>query len=136
MTFLDTAGKGMDSFTSDSIFVNDQSYTVDTSAKHAAYVLTTAKSRVEPEKPFAIALTAAAVEDWATQMLMRSLLLAAMMGCTPGYFNVEGEIDKIKPEDQLRMARGIVLGIGLESFLEYVEGWQAEGRMQGIELHE
>lgn len=107
---------------------------VDSLAKHAAYILKTARSRIDAEEKLVIVPTAAAVEDWGLQILSRSVLLAAMMGCTPGYFNLEGEIDKIKPADHLRMARGGSWGTGIESFLKYIEGWQAEGSMKGIRL--
>lgn len=110
-------------------------FNLDSLAKHSAYILTTAIRKANTSQPFSIVPTPAAVEDWAMQILSRSVLLAAMMGCTPGYFNLEGEIDKIKPEDQMRMARGGIWGTGLESFLEYVEAWRAEGSMNGIKLH-
>jgi hypothetical protein len=103
-------------------------------AKHAAHILTTAKNRVKPGDRVAIASTPAAVDDWAMQIVSRSVLLAAMMDCTPGYFNLEGKIDKIQPEDFLKMARGGIWGTGLESFLELVEAWRAEGALKGIEL--
>lgn len=109
-------------------------FSLDSLAKHAAYMLKTARSKVKTGDRFAIAPTTAAVEDWALQIMKRSAIMSVVMGCTPGYYNLEGGINKIKPEVQLRMARGAGWGAGLESFLEYVETWRAEGSMQGIEV--
>jgi cation diffusion facilitator CzcD-associated flavoprotein CzcO len=109
-------------------------FNIDSLAKHAAYIVTTAKSRVKTNEPFVIVPTAAAVEDWGQEILNRSAQSAAMMGCTPSYFNLEGEIDRMKPQDNLKMTRGGLWGTGLESFLEYLEKWRAEGSMEGIEV--
>ncbi|KAF8862082.1 flavin-binding monooxygenase-like family protein [Acephala macrosclerotiorum] len=106
---------------------------VDSLAKHAAYILAEAKKRAEG-KPFEVASTATAVEDWALQIQMRSLPMGAMMGCTPSYFNLEGALDRIPPEQQMKRSRSGIWGHGIEDFLRHVEAWRAEGNMQGIEV--
>lgn len=108
-------------------------FNLDHMAKHSAYILAEAKRRADG-KPFAISPTAAAVDDWGTQMMMRSIPMGAIVGCTPSFFNLEGSIDKAPPEEQLKMARGGLWGHGIEDFLEYIEAWRAEGNMQGIEI--
>ncbi|CZR60107.1 related to monooxigenase [Phialocephala subalpina] len=105
----------------------------DSLAKHAAYIFAESKRRAEG-KPFVVASTADAVEDWALQVQMRSLSMAAFMGCTPSYFNLEGALDKIPPEAQMTMSRSGHWGHGIEDFLGHVEAWRAEGSMQGIEV--
>lgn len=102
-------------------------------ATHAAYILAEAKRRANG-KPFAITPTAAAVDNWGLQILMRSAPMAAIMGCTPSYFNLEGDLDRVPPEEQMKMARSGLWGKGIEDFLENVEAWRAEGSMQGIDV--
>lgn len=108
-------------------------FSVDSLAKHAAYIFAEAKKRAEG-RPFEVASTAAAVEDWALQIQMRSLCTAAMMGCTPSYFNLEGALDRIPPEQQMKMSRSGLWGHGMEDFLGHVEAWRTEGSMKGIEV--
>ncbi|KAF2865542.1 hypothetical protein BDV95DRAFT_256250 [Massariosphaeria phaeospora] len=108
-------------------------FSTDVLAKHAAYILTEAKRRANG-KPFAVAPTAAAAEDWGTQVMMRSPPMAAIAGCTPSYFNVEGGIDRAPPEMQMIMARSGVWGHGVEDFDGIVEAWRKEGGMQGLEV--
>lgn len=58
--------------------------------------------------------------------------MAAIVGCTPSYFNLEGAIDRAPPEAQIIMARSGLWGKGIEDFLECVEAWRRKGTMQGI----
>jgi cation diffusion facilitator CzcD-associated flavoprotein CzcO len=108
-------------------------FNVDELGKHSAYILKEAKLRAAG-KPFAVAATKAAAEEWAMQVMMRGVCGAAIIGCTPGYFNLEGEIDLIPVEGQVRMARSGLWGLGIESYLEHIEAWRAEGNIRGIEV--
>jgi cation diffusion facilitator CzcD-associated flavoprotein CzcO len=108
-------------------------FNVDVLAKHSAYILAQAKQKAAGN-PFAVTTTAAAAEDWGMQVLMRSAPMAAIVGCTPSYFNVEGGIDRTPPEFQMIMARSGLWGHGIEDFVRIVEAWREEGSMQGIEV--
>ncbi|KAF2007653.1 pyridine nucleotide-disulfide oxidoreductase-like protein [Amniculicola lignicola CBS 123094] len=99
-------------------------FNIDVLAKHAAYILAQAKAKAGGH-PFVVATTAAAAEDWGTQILTRSAPLMAIFGCTPSYFNGEGGIDRIPPDSQVVMARSGLWGHGIEDF----------GNMRGIEVH-
>jgi cation diffusion facilitator CzcD-associated flavoprotein CzcO len=108
-------------------------FNVDVLAKHSAYILAQAKQKAAGS-PFAVTTTATAAEDWGMQVLMRSAPMAAIVGCTPSYFNVEGGIDRTPPEFQMIMARSGLWGHGIEDFVRIVETWREEGSMQGIEV--
>jgi cation diffusion facilitator CzcD-associated flavoprotein CzcO len=108
-------------------------FTVDTLATHSAYILRKAKHEAG-DRPFAVAPTAAAAEDWAMQVLEHSVPMVAAAGCTPGYFNVEGAIDRAPPEAHMLMARSGLWGHGIEDFVQVVEKWRENGQMQGIEV--
>ncbi|KAE9366267.1 FAD/NAD(P)-binding domain-containing protein [Stipitochalara longipes BDJ] len=108
-------------------------FCVDAMAKHCAYILKEARLRTAG-KPFAVAPTKAAAEDWAKQVMMRGATRgAAMMGCTPSYFNLEGAIERVPPERRVIMARSGGWGSG-EDYSNYVEAWRAEGGLKGIEV--
>ena len=53
---------------------------------------------------------------------------------TPRYINVEGEVDRAPPENQMVLARSGLWGSGIEHWLALIEGWRAEGNIKGIEV--
>ena len=108
-------------------------FNVDALARHAAYILAEAK-RDASGRPFAVTTTVAAAEAWGMQVLVRSAPMAALAGCTPGYFNMEGDMDRAPPEMQMQMARSGLWGAGIEDFLGVVEAWRAHGGMRDIEI--
>ncbi|KAF2827982.1 flavin-binding monooxygenase-like family protein [Ophiobolus disseminans] len=107
-------------------------FNVDVLAQHAAAIYTYAKQRAGPGKKFSISVSQEAVSDWGQQVLMRSPPMAAIVGCTPSYFNVEGALDKAPPEVQGVMARSGLWGKGIEDFVGVLEGWR--GGMEGVEV--
>ena len=60
--------------------------------------------------------------------------MAVAVGCTPGYFNLEGELDKVPPEYQMVLARSGLWGSGIEHWIGVIEDWRAKGDMKGIEV--
>ena len=106
-------------------------FNVGALSKHCAYILTQAKQKAGG-KPFAVAPSAEAAKNWGDQVLMRSLPMAAIIGCTPGYFNNEGELDKVPPEFQPIMAKSGLWGSGIEDFVANIEAWRNEGSLQGV----
>ena len=114
-------------------FSADYLFNLDFLAKHSAHILTEAKRKADG-KPFTVTSTKAAVDDWGKQVLMHSFPGAAMAGCTPSFFNVEGEVDRAPPEKQMIMARSGVWGHGAEDFVQTVEAWYKHSDMEGIEV--
>lgn len=106
-------------------------FNLDEYAKHMAYILTEAKRKANGA-PFVVAPSAEAAEDWAMQVTIRSAPMAVAIGCTPGYFNLEGELDRIPPEYQMVLARSGLWGSGIEDFIGVIEKWRADGKMEGI----
>jgi cation diffusion facilitator CzcD-associated flavoprotein CzcO len=108
-------------------------FCADAMAKQCAYILKEARLRAEG-KPFAVAPTREGAEDWASQVVRRGATRgAAMVGCTPSYFNLEGGIERVPPERRPIIARGGGWGSG-EEYEEYVAAWRAEASMKGIEV--
>ena len=82
----------------------------------------------------AIAPSADAAEEWATRVTEHSPGTMAVLGCTPGYYNAEGDIDRVPPERRAVVARSGIWGRGSEDFVAVIEAWREEGSMRGIEV--
>ena len=108
-------------------------FNVDALAKHSAYILSQSLKKADG-KPFAVSSSKEAADNWAMEVMMRAAPMAAIIGCTPSYFNLEGAIDRIPPEAQRILAKSGLWGKGIEDFLGHIEAWRADGRMQGIEV--
>ena len=66
------------------------------------------------------------------QVMYRAAALAGITGCTPSYLNLEAELDRIPPEQQMQAARSGTWGQSLIDFLKVMEAWRAKGDLQGI----
>ncbi|KAJ5752251.1 hypothetical protein N7520_009168 [Penicillium odoratum] len=106
-------------------------FSLDEYAKHIAYILAESK-RMAKGAPVVIAPSAEAAENWALQVMMHSAPLGAVMGCTPGYINLEGDLDRVPPEQQMVLARSGTWGWGIEHWIGLIEKWRADGDMKGI----
>ncbi|KAJ5656212.1 hypothetical protein N7507_008162 [Penicillium longicatenatum] len=108
-------------------------FSLDEYAKHVSYILAEAKRRAN-NAHFVVAPSDEAAEGWAMQVLMRSAPLSVAIGCTPGYFNLEGDLDRVlrEPERQMVLARSSIWGSGIEHWLDVIEKWRADGDMRGI----
>ena len=98
---------------------------------HAAYVICKALKKgtnpvVEPSDE--------AQAQWAMQIAMGAATFAGMAGCTPGYLNREGELNRLTPEQQMAFAQLGIWPNGFESYLELLERWRADGKMEGLEV--
>ncbi|KAL4898664.1 FAD/NAD(P)-binding domain-containing protein [Aspergillus ambiguus] len=106
-------------------------FNLDEYAKHISYILVEAKRRANGAH-VVIAPSTEAAEDWGMQVMLHSAPMGAGIGCTPGYFNLEGDLDRMLPEKQMVLARSGLWGSGIEHWLEIIENWRAEGDMMGI----
>ncbi|KAJ5715778.1 uncharacterized protein N7483_012959 [Penicillium malachiteum] len=111
-------------------------FNLDEYAKHISYILTEAKRKAASSRSedasFALAPSTEAAEDWAMQVLMHAAPMGVAMGCTPGYFNLEGDLDRVPPEYRMILARSGLWGSGIEHWLGIIENWRASGDMEGI----
>lgn len=106
-------------------------FSLDEHAKHISYILVEAKRRANGA-PLAVVPSAEAVEDWGMQVMMHSAPMGVAKGCTPGYYNLEGDLDRVLGEHQKVLARSGIWGWGIEHWLEIIESWRAKGDMKGI----
>ena len=69
------------------------------------------------------------------RILSRAANFAALAGCTPGYFNREGEMDRISgTEEQMKAAKSATWGEGILDYLNVLEGWRAQGNLRDLEV--
>ena len=116
----------------------NQTFLLDNLATHIAYILCESARRAGKDQPvesFTIEPTLEAEEEWSMQVLMRAASFAGLAGCTPGYLNMEGEIDRVKgQEEQMKAARGAIWGEGMMSYVGVIEGWRGQGNLRGLEI--
>ena len=117
----------------------NQVFVVDQFARHVAYILSKSAQRVAQEQQFGqtftIEPTAEAEEEWSMQILSRAAHFAALAGCTPGYLNREGEMDRISGmEERMKAAKGAIWGDGILDYVNVLEGWRAQGNLSGLEV--
>ncbi|KAK5111189.1 hypothetical protein LTR85_012238 [Meristemomyces frigidus] len=110
----------------------NQMFVLDELSTHISHVMAEARRKVSG-KPI-IEPTEEAQEQWAMQIMAGAATFAAMNGCTPGYLNMEGMIDKIPPEARMKAARNSIWGHGFTSYADVLEGWRAQGGLQGFEV--
>lgn len=108
-------------------------FNLDECAKHASYIWSEAKRRANSAQ-FVVAPSNEAAEDWGMQVMMHSAPLGVAIGCTPGYFNLEGDLARLlhEPERQMALARSSIWGSGIEDWLKVIEDWRASSDMKGI----
>ncbi|KAI7223139.1 hypothetical protein KC343_g10882, partial [Hortaea werneckii] len=112
----------------------NQSFVLERLSEHVAYVMARAAARTDGGRPV-VEPEVEAQEEWARLIMSKAASFAAMRGCTPGYYNLEGENDKIAdmpPEAQMKAARNAIWGDGFLSYLKVLEDWRAEGNLRGL----
>ncbi|OJI96217.1 hypothetical protein ASPVEDRAFT_224565 [Aspergillus versicolor CBS 583.65] len=114
----------------------NQTYSLDQSAIHVAYILAKAIEGVEGAKAkVVIEPTGKAEEDWAMQVVSRAAALRGLAGCTPGYFNGDGMLAQPKSVEALKKAARMAMwGEGIASYVRQIETWRAEGGLKGLDL--
>jgi len=103
-------------------------------AQHIAYIITTASNGKGGEK-IVIEPTAEAEDLWGSRIASMAVAGSAMIGCTPGYLNVEGMADMIRhlpPEEQIKAARRGIWMKGITDYVAVIEDWRKDGKLDGL----
>lgn len=100
------------------------SSTTSPTAKQTPTTTTTA-TIIEP--------TSTACNNWADRVAGHKL--STMAGCTPSYFNAEGEADRQSPQQQAETARAkAIWGQGYLDYEEVLREWRGRGALEGLEV--
>ncbi|KAK5171144.1 uncharacterized protein LTR77_004288 [Saxophila tyrrhenica] len=110
-------------------------FVLDILTSHQAYIIVQALARAGEGKKPVIEPTQEAMDEWSMRILSGAATFAGMAGCTPSYFNKEGETDQItEPAQQMKMARNAIWPKGFPDYCNIIEAWRAEGSMKGLEV--
>ncbi len=109
---------------SQSGFTANFPHMINEQSKHIAYVLKHAlDTQVRTLEP-----TEEAEAAWVQKIIDLSLMREAFLReCTPGYYNNEGAPERIAKQNGS-------YGAGPVAFVKVLEGWRAEGGLEGLEL--
>lgn len=93
----------------------------------AKQTLNTTATIIEP--------TSTACDSWADRVAGHAHKLSTMAGCTPSYFNAEGEADRQSPQEQAETARAkAIWGQGYLDYEEVLREWRGRGALEGLEV--
>ncbi|KAJ9664096.1 hypothetical protein H2201_005336 [Coniosporium apollinis] len=115
----------------------NQAFLLDLVAEHVAYILSqaTQKAKAVGLEKVVVEPSAAAEQEWSMRIMAGAVAFAGLAGCTPSYFNREGEFARISTqEEQMKAAKGGIWSQGLVDYAEVIEGWRRSGDLKGLEI--
>lgn len=107
-------------------------FLLETLSAHVAYIVAEASRRtggnavVEP--------TVEAEEHWAARVMDGAAVFSSVAGCTPSYYNREGEVDKISMDEKIKAAKGGAWPKGIVDYAHVLETWRRDGAMAGLDV--
>ncbi|KIW79761.1 hypothetical protein Z517_06375 [Fonsecaea pedrosoi CBS 271.37] len=119
--------------------MSSQNYMVNLStlSKHAVQIITDArkKAKAAGEAKVVVEPTDAAEEAWTDRVSKGALAGVLAAGCTPSYYNQEGELQQIvSGEEQAKMARKATWMAGPLDFLDFLDSWHQKGDLGELEI--
>ncbi|KAJ3533882.1 hypothetical protein NM208_g7783 [Fusarium decemcellulare] len=118
-------------------------YPIDIAATHVAGTMARAVHSSSPSNSqgpsyrynFIIEPTATGEEEWSQVIVSGAGSFAASAGCTPSYFNAEGEMDRdVPPEVMQKRARSAVWSKGPSHLRRFLADWRAAEKLEGLEI--
>jgi cation diffusion facilitator CzcD-associated flavoprotein CzcO len=109
-------------------------FSIGAGSEHAVHII--AKAEAKAGAGAIVEVTSEAEEAWTMEILKRAAWFAGVGGCTPGYITAEGEFTRISgdPAEMMKRSRTTPWGEGMESFLNVLRAYRAEGSLNGIEI--
>ncbi|KAK3328057.1 hypothetical protein B0T19DRAFT_441978 [Cercophora scortea] len=108
-------------------------YMLEPSVEHIVQIIAMAEARVGEGSRAVVEVTSAAEEAWCYEVMKGAGAYAGFAGCTPGYITSEGQ-KTTDPVEMMRKARLVPWSGGMESFVEVLEQYRAEGSLAGIDV--
>ncbi|GAB1314752.1 Pyridine nucleotide-disulfide oxidoreductase-like protein [Madurella fahalii] len=111
-------------------------FTIDVGAEHVVDIIAKAEAKVGAGADAIAEVTSEAEEAWTLEIMKRAAWFASVMGCTPGYVTSEGEFLKVTsdPAQMKKKSRAGTWSEGMESFLNILRAYRADGSLKGIEV--
>lgn len=111
----------------------NQTQRLDDMSKHVAYTINEARRKAGSDKVI-IEANKSACDKWADEILSHSYLLAGFGQCTPGYFTLEGDIERISPEQAIKVGKSTIYGRGYTRYAEIIKNWEKQGGLEGLDV--
>ncbi|KAI1274361.1 hypothetical protein F5Y07DRAFT_217222 [Xylaria sp. FL0933] len=113
---------------------------LDSLARLAAYMVSESHARVgdgsKRQRRVTVEVDSAAEQAWSMRILQGAARFASISVCTPGYLTAEmgpGTMGQGKTQEELmRDARRSPFSAGMPTFLDVLDKWRAEGKLEGI----
>lgn len=113
----------------------NQTQRLDEQAVHIAHIIKQAENQSGGGgKKAVVEASEKGCDEWGDRVAGHAHMVATMQGCTPSYFNGEGEADKMNEEQQKGAARAAMWGQGFLDYQKILEEWRKEGRLEGYEV--
>lgn len=101
---------------------------------HTAHIIAEAERKAGPGEKAIIEPTAEACKAWGDELAASAHLTSGIMACTPGYFTLEGDAERIPQEALGKMARTGLYGQGFMAYSRLLEDWRARQDLNGLEI--
>lgn len=116
----------------------NQMYVLDQLSSHVGYIVSQAiRQTGQPKEAVKVTIepSSQAEEGWAMEIMSRARAMGAIVACTPGYYNKEGEAGKaMSLEQQMSGARLAIWGEGIAKYVQVIEDWRKQGKLEGLEV--
>ncbi|PNS19845.1 hypothetical protein CAC42_7812 [Sphaceloma murrayae] len=109
--------------------------TLNLLASHVAYMVGEAMNKANKHGADRVVIepTEKGEMDWTYQIMPQAISFAVLIGCTPGYMNAEGEIEKEKSvEEQTKGARAGMWSKGIYDYEKVIRAWESKGDLDGL----
>lgn len=111
----------------------NQTQRLDDMSKHVAYTICEARKQAGSDRVI-IEANRAACDAWANEILSHAYLLSGFGQCTPGYFTLEGDIERISPEQAIKVGKSTVYGRGYTRYAQIIKDWEKQGGLRGLDV--
>jgi cation diffusion facilitator CzcD-associated flavoprotein CzcO len=112
-------------------------HVIDVLSEHIASIIAQGLKRSSSESAV-IEASYAAETAWGMQIAQTAAYFSALVICTPGYNNAEGEAFDMPPvDDQVAMmkkAKAAIWQAGIVDFTRLLETWRGNGKLEGLEV--
>ena len=113
---------------------------LDALAQITAYIISEAHARVgdktKTQRRVVAEVDVAAEQAWGMRILQGAARFATISVCTPGYLTAEtgpgNPMEGKSMEDMIKAAKRSPWSAGMPAFLDLVEKWRAEGKLEGV----
>lgn len=107
--------------------------TLETLARHAAYIVSESLRRAEDPGRAAVEPSEEAEEAWVAEVLKYERFGSPIAVCTPGYYNSEGEaVQEVSEEEKLKRRRNSTYMRGVPAWRKVLLDWREDGKMDGV----